>query len=805
MRHKQIRRDFIVLTLLLKRTLPTQKLNDSFLGKYLAKKFKTHEVKILSQDNDQLQKDHEPKIIVLASRKANCLIKSDAKLNESNLKALEEKISQGEKPQGLKLIHFDDSLTLKRNFRPCDPSNLKKIIIASEKQDQANILKEITLRLKGLKSNLLLHMVNEKLNKTTYSLTPKSYNPKLINSSYTTEEETLSDCDLFLSFEQKQNIYLTQKILSYGIAAITRGRLTKDDLNPIKYHTANSHKEIYSLLAEVVLQQNKTLAFLSNYSRGLQLQLEGAQEKKLNKFFSTHLENKEKISAKNEQREKDSCRRYKISHVINPVRVSFSSDLYVAQPIVFESLKNAKKMADLELAITQHASCFEEDKSHCPDFLIRTKPLTQSILDLRNFKLKRKLPLLSDILQSLYEQTKDGEYLIYTNLDIALMPHFYLRVGELLQEGYDGIVINRRTLSKKRASLDEINSMYAEIGKIHPGFDCFIFKREYMKKFMLGNACIGVHLAGRSLFFNLLAICQKLIVIKDEHLTFHIGDDNSCKSFEQLDYLKHNTHEVINVLEKLESSHKLYSRLKEKDHREEYGTDLLKFNFAPGKFITRSYNSNFDIMSCNSLEKPLVIHSRTAQEASFFMDNISYSKKCLLFKSKLNKKFRKQITLSQDYIDSIKKTLLTFNQKNLDEFYTKNLELQDNLIDHKENISWYLKKHNDEKNASSNTKYYYTIDCSHVDLEDPTSFYVFIDSIKEMIQKDGVKTIIHLIYKGDYCLNFKEALASCCHIAFFENKAIDIYVDRAKIKSDPFYQLRMSFELLCLNKTVRFD
>lgn len=212
----------------------------------------------------------------------------------------------------------------------------------------------------------------------------------------------------------------------------------------------------------------------------------------------------------------------KIAHIINPVKVKESSDLYNAQPITFESMVVASKYAVKFNQITLYSTQFEEDKEIIPsDFKILSN-LTKSILDINPKYKGKKLPFIKDIFEKLNE-VEDADYFIYTNVDIALMPYFYDVVIDYIKVGHDAIIINRRRLSKHYSSPNELQFMYADLGKSHPGFDCFIFKKELLNKFVLGNICVGIPFLEATLVHNLMAFANNPLFVPDKHLTFHIG------------------------------------------------------------------------------------------------------------------------------------------------------------------------------------------------------------------------------------------------------------------------------------------
>ncbi len=224
-----------------------------------------------------------------------------------------------------------------------------------------------------------------------------------------------------------------------------------------------------------------------------------------------------------------------LAHIVNPVIVSESSDLYTAQPITFESMRIAKDMAGRDLSINLFSAQYSEDVSITPPFVTGTPNLTRSIDSVSSFKGKRKLPLLVDILDRLYEAT-DAEYLIYTNVDIALMPHFYLCVSKIINSGCDAFTINRRTIPGHFNSIGELPQMYSTMGNPHAGHDCFVFHRELLNKFELSDVCIGINWVGAVLIANLMVHANRFELFNDVHMTFHIGDEMTWKDDRNEEY-----------------------------------------------------------------------------------------------------------------------------------------------------------------------------------------------------------------------------------------------------------------------------
>jgi hypothetical protein len=243
----------------------------------------------------------------------------------------------------------------------------------------------------------------------------------------------------------------------------------------------------------------------------------------------------------------------KIAHVVNPVQVDSRSDLCVAQPITFETLRIAKDLAHGIVDVSLVAVAYPEDQDFIPDLFLKTPALDRSVLDIRSFQKRRKLPLIKDICDRLYEAVPDADYLIYTNVDIALMPHFYLTVARLIEQGWNGIVINRRNISKTHTQIADLPLMYSEIGKAQGGHDCFIFRRSVYPKYDLGTACIGAAKVGKVMLLNLIYHATRFVEHNDFHLTFHLGNDRVWKSPDLDDYFEHNETELIRIFHQYET------------------------------------------------------------------------------------------------------------------------------------------------------------------------------------------------------------------------------------------------------------
>lgn len=233
-----------------------------------------------------------------------------------------------------------------------------------------------------------------------------------------------------------------------------------------------------------------------------------------------------------------------IAHIINPVKAKEDSELFIAQPIVFEAMRKAKDFAD-GVDVKLFSAQYQEDAEIIPDYFQNTANLKNAV----QINGKKKLPLIKDILQRLYESSS-AEYFIYTNTDIIVLPQFYETAAKIIEQGYDAFIINRRRIPKTYKSVNDLPFIYSDIGKSHPGFDCFVFKRELFPKFILAEICVGIPFVEATLMHNLFAHAEKCKLFDDLHLTAHIGMNVMPKRDEE--YYQHNRKEFEIIKKELQ-------------------------------------------------------------------------------------------------------------------------------------------------------------------------------------------------------------------------------------------------------------
>lgn len=205
----------------------------------------------------------------------------------------------------------------------------------------------------------------------------------------------------------------------------------------------------------------------------------------------------------------------------------------------------AKNFSAYKNQITLCTTQYEEDVEIIPDYFRKLSHLDRSVIDCNSQLSGKKLPLIKDILDKIQE-VPNADYCLYTNVDIALMPHFYDTVFHYINQGHDAIVINRRRLSAAYKRPEELPLMYSDLGKSHPGFDCFVFKKELIASFVLNEICVGISFLEAAMVHNIFSFAKNPLFIPDAHLTFHLGMEVLVERNNA--YYKHNRAVFFNLI-----------------------------------------------------------------------------------------------------------------------------------------------------------------------------------------------------------------------------------------------------------------
>ena len=216
------------------------------------------------------------------------------------------------------------------------------------------------------------------------------------------------------------------------------------------------------------------------------------------------------------------------------------------------------------------AVTFPEDLGLVPAGIVQAPVLQRAVTDVADFATKRPLPLLFDILDNglaaettfAAEAVADTvEYLILTNSDIHLQPYFYRVLAELIGQGWDVLSVNRRTLDVGAEQRDYSVLHFAEAGKDHGGFDCFVFPASMVAQFTRNQSCCGVGYVMRSLMFNLVAQAPRYLMLSNAHLSFHLGDDRKWQVPAYDEYLDFNLAQARSIIHEVAGDSEKIARL----------------------------------------------------------------------------------------------------------------------------------------------------------------------------------------------------------------------------------------------------
>ena len=238
---------------------------------------------------------------------------------------------------------------------------------------------------------------------------------------------------------------------------------------------------------------------------------------------------------------------FRIAHIVNLLpRGMGHSD----QDVIVQSMINAKAFTEKQAAAGEKVPVVElfsveyaddtETRVRRDTSLIKEAPnLIRHVYDLYNLRrfdqIKfQKLPLISDILQSVIDAT-DAPYITYSNADIGLQPEFYVEAAKYLADGHNALAINRveiptNTLHNAKLGAKDMDEIYA-LGRkheqSHQGYDCFIFHRNIVPflQLYLRSAFIGYPPIGGKMNEALQCMADYRVV-RGKHLTFHLGIKN---------------------------------------------------------------------------------------------------------------------------------------------------------------------------------------------------------------------------------------------------------------------------------------
>jgi hypothetical protein len=283
----------------------------------------------------------------------------------------------------------------------------------------------------------------------------------------------------------------------------------------------------------------------------------------------------ESLHLRHQGRNLDRDKAIRLVHIVNPVNVPEDHDLARAQSVTYHSMREAAAFAvrnDSALNIEFVSTQFSEDEAAVPEDFIKLPNLNRDCSKVGNFGTLRKLPLVDEVICRAREYaetslTKNEQtFIVFTNVDIGLLPHFYCYAAWLIRVGHDVSIINRRQIKDCYGGVEDLPKMLSDFGYTHPGLDCFIFKSEYVDKFVSHDSIIGMAHVMRPLYFNLMVLARNPVLLTDAHATFHIGIDSEWQSAKYQDYANFNQEECLKLIKLLSEDPEIERKLTEFVH-----------------------------------------------------------------------------------------------------------------------------------------------------------------------------------------------------------------------------------------------
>lgn len=256
------------------------------------------------------------------------------------------------------------------------------------------------------------------------------------------------------------------------------------------------------------------------------------------------------------QRSQATCLPISFTHVLNPFVAKAGSEHDVASRLTWRTLSQAAAQAQAQgMKIDVTAVILAGDASSVRAPVTRVVTLSRTVADVATLKPQRLLPLIGDLL-TLGAAGSSASHIIFSNMDIAVQPHFYIRLQELVKTRHG----SQQPFAVPRVNIDAaladapLAEIFAATGPLGQGYDCFVIPRPMITQLDLGLCCIGSAYFDYLLAIELDALsqgCFKNLI--DERLTVHLGSDIAWASM--MDYLEHNLSESLLAIERFRRVH----------------------------------------------------------------------------------------------------------------------------------------------------------------------------------------------------------------------------------------------------------
>ena len=243
------------------------------------------------------------------------------------------------------------------------------------------------------------------------------------------------------------------------------------------------------------------------------------------------------------------------THLLNPFPARPGSEHAIASRVTWATLRAAHAHAvEQGVAVTCRAVVLPGDESAIEAPCSSTVHLARTVADIADLKPRRPLPLIGDLLK-LGAEGATSSHIVFSNMDIAVQPHFYTALHALVDKlGIDVPFTVARTNIDAALADAPLEKLYVAEGSLGHGYDCFVIPSPHVAKLDLGNSCIGAPHFDQLLYMALdILSAGRVRSFNHEHLTFHLGNDIAWAAM--LDYVEHNLAEALAAIERMKRSH----------------------------------------------------------------------------------------------------------------------------------------------------------------------------------------------------------------------------------------------------------
>lgn len=240
------------------------------------------------------------------------------------------------------------------------------------------------------------------------------------------------------------------------------------------------------------------------------------------------------------------------THVLNPFRAPAGSEHAIASRLTWQTLRTAQRhAAEHGVAVNFRAVILPGDEAAVEPPATPWAQLTRTVQNIAPLKPSRPLPLIADVLRA-GAGTASNTHVVFSNMDIAVQPHFYTALHELITStlGRDVPFTVPRVNIPAALADGPIEAMRAARGTPGLGFDCFVVPRELVGRLDLGNCCLGAAHFDLLLFMALDAVSGgRVSQVESARLTFHLGNDIAWSAM--IDYVEHNLAESLAAIARM--------------------------------------------------------------------------------------------------------------------------------------------------------------------------------------------------------------------------------------------------------------